>query len=51
MHITQPRVSDLVNGKVSRFSVDTLINLGAIVGVHMHIDRDATDNEDEAIAF
>lgn len=51
MHITQPRVSDLVNGKVSRFSVDTLINLGAIVGVHMHIERGDNEDQDEAIAL
>jgi predicted XRE-type DNA-binding protein len=48
MHITQPRVSDLVNGKLSLFSVDTLINLGATVGVHMHID---VDDDDEFIAL
>lgn len=40
MGITQPRVSDLVNGKLSLFSVDALINLGIIVGVHMHIAED-----------
>nr|WP_090276828.1 XRE family transcriptional regulator [Mycolicibacterium komanii]CRL70335.1 helix-turn-helix domain-containing protein [Mycolicibacterium komanii] len=50
MRITQPRVSDLVNGKISRFSVDALINLGAIVGVHMYIDQNH-DNEDEAVAL
>jgi predicted XRE-type DNA-binding protein len=42
MRITQPRVSDLVNGKLDRFSVDALINLGAVVGVHMHVSSEET---------
>lgn len=45
MGITQPRVSDLVNGKLSRFSVDTLINLGATVGVHITVNL----NDQESI--
>lgn len=40
MNITQPRVSDLINGKLSLFSVDALINIGATVGVHMSINVD-----------
>lgn len=50
MNITQPRVSDLVNGKLDLFSVDALINLGAVVGVHMHISYDDAE-EPEAIAL
>jgi predicted XRE-type DNA-binding protein len=31
--ISQPRVSDLLNGKISRFSLDSLVNLlGALGG-------------------
>lgn len=51
MGITQPRVSDLVNGKLSRFSVDNLINLGATVGVHIKLDLSTDDifeDEDES---
>lgn len=48
MRITQPRVSDLVNGKLDKFSVDTLLNLGAVVGVHMQI---ADAEEPEAVAL
>lgn len=52
MHITQPRVSDLVNGKLSKFSVDTLINLGATVGVHMYIAASEEQHDEaEAIAL
>lgn len=50
MRITQPRVSDLVNGKLDLFSVDALINLGAIVGVHMQVSYDDAA-ETEAVAL
>jgi predicted XRE-type DNA-binding protein len=30
--ITQPRVSDLLNGKLSKFSLDTLVNMLAVLG-------------------
>ena len=30
--ITQPRVSDLLNGKLSRFSLDALVNILARLG-------------------
>lgn len=31
--VTQPRVSDLKNGRLSRFSLDTLVNLAALAGL------------------
>jgi predicted XRE-type DNA-binding protein len=33
LHVTQPRVSDLLNGKSSKFSLDALVNLLAPVGL------------------
>ena len=33
--VTQPRVSDLVRGKIGRFSVDTLIAMLGNAGVHV----------------
>lgn len=30
--ITQPRVSDLLNGKMSKFSLDSLVNMLAALG-------------------
>jgi predicted XRE-type DNA-binding protein len=30
--ITQPRVSDLLNGKLSKFSLDALVNILAVLG-------------------
>jgi predicted XRE-type DNA-binding protein len=52
MRITQPRVSDLVTGKLDLFSVDALINMGAVVGVHMYIgDPHSHACKPEAIAL
>ena len=33
LHLTQPRVSDLLNGKISKFSLDALVNMLAPVGL------------------
>ena len=35
--VTQPRVSDLVRGKVDLFSLDTLVNMLAAAGLHVEI--------------
>jgi predicted XRE-type DNA-binding protein len=35
--VSQPRVSDLVRGKIGRFSVDTLIAMLGHAGVHVEI--------------
>lgn len=35
--LTQPRVSDLVRGKIDRFTIDTLVNILARLGVHTEI--------------
>ncbi len=37
--VTQPRVSDLVRGKIDRFGLDTLVNMAAAAGlrVEMHV--------------
>lgn len=35
--LTQPRVSDLVRGKISRFSLDTLVNIAARLGLHTRL--------------
>lgn len=41
--VTQPRISDLVRGKIDRFSVDTLIKMlghaGASVSVEVSLSR------------
>lgn len=35
--VTQPRVSDLVRGKIDLFSLDTLVNMLASAGLHVEV--------------
>lgn len=35
--VTQPRISDLKNGKMSRFSLDVLVNLATQVGLAVQV--------------
>jgi predicted XRE-type DNA-binding protein len=37
LHITQPRVSDLLRGRIDLFSTDTLIDMLAHVGVRVKV--------------
>lgn len=45
--VTQPRVSDLVNGKINKFSIDTLINMAAAVGLTVKVAITVDANNDE----
>ena len=38
--VTQPRVSDLMRGKIDRFGLDTLVNMAAAAGLHVHLTVD-----------
>lgn len=35
--VTQPRISDLVRGKIDRFSIDTLVAMLGHAGVTVHV--------------
>jgi predicted XRE-type DNA-binding protein len=35
--VTQPRVSDLMRGKINLFSLDALVNMAAVAGLHLEI--------------
>lgn len=35
--VTQPRVSDLVRGKINLFGLDALVNMAASAGLHVEI--------------
>lgn len=35
--VTQPRISDLIRGKISLFSLDALVNMAAAAGLHVEI--------------
>ena len=37
MGVTQPRISDLVRGKIDLFSIDTLINMASAAGLHVDL--------------
>lgn len=42
MGVTQPRISDLVRGKINRFTIDMLVNMLARLGKHVDVTlRDA----------
>ena len=35
--VTQPRVSDLMRGKISLFAIDALVNMAAAAGLHVEM--------------
>jgi predicted XRE-type DNA-binding protein len=35
--VTQPRVSDLMRGKINLFDLDALVNMAAAAGLHIEI--------------
>jgi predicted XRE-type DNA-binding protein len=45
LHVTQPRISDLIRGKIERFSIDILVEMlgraGVDVSVKVHRRRHA----------
>ena len=36
--ITQPRLNDMLRGRISRFSLDALVNIAAALGQRVHIE-------------
>jgi predicted XRE-type DNA-binding protein len=40
--VTQPRINDLLRGRVSRFSLDALVNIAAALGRRVHVELEAT---------
>jgi predicted XRE-type DNA-binding protein len=39
--VTQPRISDLLRGRISRFSLDALVNIASKLGKHVHVELEA----------
>ena len=39
--VTQPRINDLLRGRVSRFSLDALVNIATALGCRVHFDPEA----------
>ena len=38
MGVAQPRISDLVRGKIGRFTIDTLMNMATSAGLRVELD-------------
>ena len=39
--VTQPRINDLLRGRVSRFSLDAPVNIATVLGCRVRVDLDA----------
>jgi predicted XRE-type DNA-binding protein len=39
--VTQPRLNDLLRGRLSRFSLDALVNIAAVLGGRVHVGLEA----------
>lgn len=39
--VTQPRMNDLLRGRLSNFSLDALVNIAAALGLRVHIEIEA----------
>lgn len=39
--VTQPRINDLLRGRVSQFSLDALVNIATAMGRRVHVELDA----------
>ena len=39
--VTQPRINDLLRGRISRFSLDALVNISTALGCRVRIDLEA----------
>ena len=40
--VTQPRINDLLRGRVSRFSLDALVNIATAIGRRVHVELEPT---------
>jgi len=48
--VTQPRINDLLRGRVSRFSLDALVNIATAEGRRVHLDLNRHEFVSEVIA-
>ena len=39
--VTQPRINDLLRGRISKFSLDALVNIAAALGKRVNIEIEA----------
>lgn len=38
LHLTRPRLNDLLRGKIDKFSLDALVNIATAAGLALHIE-------------
>jgi predicted XRE-type DNA-binding protein len=50
LKVTQPRISDLMRGKISRFSLDTLVNMLTDAGVEVDVRIKAGPRSTQRVA-
>jgi predicted XRE-type DNA-binding protein len=43
--VTQPRINDLLRGRVSRFSIDALVNIATALKQRVHLQLEECDEE------
>jgi predicted XRE-type DNA-binding protein len=43
-NVSQPRISDLMRGKIARFSLDTLVNMLTDAGIEVHLTLKSQPN-------
>ena len=41
--VTQPRINDLLRGRVSRFSLDALVNIATALGRRVHVELEVVE--------
>ena len=41
--ITQPRMNDLLRGRISYFSLDALVNIATAIGKRVHVELEAAE--------
>jgi predicted XRE-type DNA-binding protein len=39
--VTQPRINDLLRGRISKFSLDALVNIATALGRRVHFELEA----------
>ena len=39
--VTQPRINELLRGRISRFSLDALVNIASNLGQRVHVEMEA----------
>jgi predicted XRE-type DNA-binding protein len=50
LKVTQPRISDLTRGKISRFSIDTLVNMLTDAGLEVDLRVKANSGSSKRVA-